>query len=143
MLIGDNNHPYLMVMKEFFEAEGFEIDMASSSTAVRLALERQQFAVAILDVPLDDHEDEQDISGLLVAKTVSTHTPLIIFTSYPSVEAVQAALGANIYGLPAAVDFISKDEGLEVLREAVRNILDSEGVVLDLSVEMIGTQFRS
>jgi DNA-binding response OmpR family regulator len=120
-------------MKEFFEAEGFEVDLASSSMVVRRALERQQFAVAVLDMSLDN-QDEQDISGLLVAKTIMTHTPIIIIASNPSVEAVQTALGANIYGLPAAADFISKAEGLEVLRAAVQNILDSTGVVLGLPV---------
>lgn len=133
MLIADNNRSYLMVMKEFFEAEGFEVALAFNSMAVRLSLERQQFAVAVLDMPLDNHDDEQDISGLLVAKTIQARTPIIIFTDHTSVEAVRAALGANVYGLPAAVDFISKDEGLEVLREAVRNILYSKGTVLGLS----------
>jgi DNA-binding NtrC family response regulator len=134
MLIADNNHHHLMLMKEFFEAEGFEVEMVSNSKAVRVSLERQQFAVAVLDMPLDNPDDERDISGLLVAKTILARTPIIIFTSYPSVEAVRAALGANVYGSPAAVDFIAKAEGLKALLEAVHNVLSTEGAVLGLSV---------
>ncbi|MGB9178013.1 MAG: response regulator [Pyrinomonadaceae bacterium] len=134
ILIADNNRTHLMVMKEFFEAQGFEIDTASSSIDVWRLLDRQP-AVMILDTPLDNHNDEQDTSGLLVAKTISILIPIIIFTSYTSVEAVREAFGANCYGLPAVVDFISKsEEGLEVLLEVVQTVVSCKGADLGLPV---------
>lgn len=124
MLIADNDQARLQVLQEFFQAHGFQVDTAVNPTAARTFLLRRQFAVAVLDIRLNDDYDESDISGLLLAKTNPSSTPIIILTAFADIESVREALGANIHGLPVAVDFISKSEGLDALLTAVRKTIN-------------------
>lgn len=126
MLVGDSDGPYLMQVKRFFEAAGFEVATACDLTAVFLFLERQHFSVVVLELRLDNHSGEQGASVLLLATAVAPHIPIIITTGRPTVEDVRETLGPNPHGPPAA-DFISKDEGLEVLLESVRYVVADAG----------------
>jgi len=133
VLIADNSCPFLIDLKKFLEAEGFDVDTAVDSVAVRKCLEQQQFSVVIINMSLDDHTDGQDLSGVLIAKTISARIPIIISTSKPSVEAVRAAFGANFYRSAVVVDFLYVKEGLYVFLEAVRRVADGESPILSLS----------
>jgi DNA-binding NtrC family response regulator len=126
MLVADSDAPYLMQLKGFFEAAGFEVDTACDLAAVFLFLERQHFSVVILELRLDNHYGEQGASVLLLTTAVAPHTPIIVITGRPSVEDVRDTLGPNPHGPPAA-DFISKDEGMEVLLKSVRDVVADEG----------------
>ena len=123
MLLADNDLAHLLVMKEFFEAEGFIVDTAANPAAARSSLARSQFEVAVLDLRLEDNRDARDLSGLRVAQTNPSCTPVIILTDFPNVEAVCGALSTNDCGKPVAFDFISKPEGLETLLAAVRKVI--------------------
>ncbi len=123
MLLADNDLAHLLVMKEFFEAEGYDVEIATNPAEAGASLARGHFEVAVLDLRLEDNRDERDLSGLRVAQANPSSTPVIILTDFPNIEAVRDALGSDERGLPAASDFISKLEGLGTLLAAVRRVL--------------------
>lgn len=124
MLLADNDTAHLLVMKEYFETEGFEVETAVNPATARSSLTLREFEVAVLDLRLEDNRDARDLSGLRVAQTNPSCTPVIILTEFPNIEVVREALGTNDYGLSVALDFISKMEGLETLLAAVRRVLN-------------------
>jgi DNA-binding NtrC family response regulator len=134
ILVADNDQARLEVLKEFFEAQFFKVETAINSVAARAALTRQRYAVAVLDIRLDDDDDESDISGLLLAKTNPSRTPIIILTAFADIDSVREAHSANAHGLPVAVDFISKLEGLDNLLKAVRETLNRN---LEAPIELL------
>lgn len=60
---------------------------------------------------------------LLAKKPAYRHIPKIILTGHPSYTAVREALGPVLDGLPPAVDFLYKHEGLEAMQRAIENVL--------------------
>ena len=127
MLVADSDGPYLLEVKHYFEAAGFEVATACDLTAVFFFLEREHFSVVILELRLDCHSGEQGASVLLLATAFAPETPIIITTAdVPSVEEVRDTLGTNPHGPPAA-DFILKGEGLEALLKSVRIVVADGG----------------
>lgn len=123
LLLADNYQDFLETRCEFFQRRGFEVLTALGPVDAKNILEREHVDLAILDLRLLNDEDSNDISGLEVARHVALAVPKIILTRFPSWKDVRAALGAQLDGLPAAVDFVDKKEGPHVLLTAVRNAL--------------------
>lgn len=122
MLIADRNGSFLMDAKGVFEEEGFEVYTACDLTAVCLFLEQAHFSVVVVELRLQDPLIEGGAGVLLRVTALAPCTPVIIITDFPSVQDVRDNLGPNPQGPPAA-DFISKDEGMKVLRESVRHVV--------------------
>ena len=119
ILFADNDHRFLKVRKEFLEKEGYQVIPAADPTEARRILEQEQVDLAILNIRLIDDTDERDNSGLVLAKETAPSVPKIILTGFPTWEAVREALGPDLDGVPAAVDFVSKQEGPEAMVQAV------------------------
>lgn len=121
ILLADNDPSYLQVAKEFLEGEGYRIRTAGDPTTARRMLEQEPIDLAILDVRLRDDTDENDLTGLDVAKEVRPEVPKIMLTLYPGLESVRQALSPmDNGGGPPAVGYIDKKEGFEPLLRAVR-----------------------
>lgn len=120
ILFADNDPDFLNTRTEFLKQEGLRVIPAASPTEARRLLERGEVDLAILDMRLRDDDDERDTSGLTLAKEVAHSVPKIILTDFPSLHGVREALRPQPYGLPPAVDFLSKREGSEALVAAVR-----------------------
>jgi CheY-like chemotaxis protein len=124
ILLADNDSLALKERKEFLEKEGYHVLPASNPTeARRLLEERKDIDLAILDLRLKNDDDERDISGLTLAKETKSNIPKIILTKFPTYGAAREALTASVDGLPPAVEFVDKREGLETLLRAVRKAL--------------------
>jgi CheY-like chemotaxis protein len=124
ILFADNDPDFLKTRSECLEHEGYRVIPAWTPTETRELLLQGRIDLAILDIRLKNDGDEKDTSGLILAREVALSVPKIILTSFPTVQAVRDALGQTFNGLPAAVDFIDKDDGPKALIEAVRKALN-------------------
>jgi CheY-like chemotaxis protein len=125
LLIADNLIDYLEEEKELLENEGYQVRTASNPEQARSILSTGAFDLIILDIRLRDDDDENDTSGLDIAREVAPKIPKIILTAYPTWEGVKQAMAPNLNGLPAAVDFLSKTEGPDAIIRAIELALDA------------------
>lgn len=123
ILLADNDPNALKERSEFLKKEGYEVSLAGDPAQARRFLERGGIDLAIIDLRLVDDNDERDVSGLRLAKSTDPKIPKIILTKFPTPNAVREALSASPEGLPPAVDFVDKAEGLEGFLLAVRKAL--------------------
>lgn len=119
-----DNEPHLLdTSKEFLEKSGYTVITASNPAEAKQKLELGGIDLAILDIRLENDDDERDMSGLMLAKRAARSIPKIIVTSFPSYDYVREALRPQLDGLPVAVGFLARDEGLMALLETVEDIL--------------------
>jgi DNA-binding NtrC family response regulator len=130
ILFADNDLDFLRTRAEFLEQEGYRVILAADPTEARRVLEQGGIDLAILDIRLLNDDDEKDTSGLTLAKEVARAVPKFILTGFPSVDAVREALQTQLDGLPAAVDFVSKQEGAEELLRVIKETLASQPMAL-------------
>ncbi|MDZ7363573.1 MAG: response regulator [candidate division KSB1 bacterium] len=119
LLLADNDAEFLHTRKEILEAESYDVVSASSPEEAKALLQDQTVDLAIVDLRLRDDKDEADISGLALIKSAAPHVPKILMTAYPTVEMARRALKRDVDDIPAAVDLVAKQEGVEVLLRAV------------------------
>ncbi len=123
LLLADNNPVFLATRAQFLRAQHYRVFAAGSVEEAEQLLQDSWIHLAILDIRLEDDNDDKDISGLLLAKKETyRHIPKIILTGHPTYEAVRIALGPVLDGLPPAVDFLAKLEGLEAMLQAVEKV---------------------
>ncbi len=120
ILVVDNEDDLVKTVREFLEQEGYSVITASDPVEARRILDHKQIDLAILDIRLIDDKDDKDISGLTLAKETDPVIPKILLTGFPTYQAVREALGPTLDGLPPAIGFVAKEEGLEVLLKYVR-----------------------
>jgi len=142
IMLADNKELELNERKEFLEKEGYQVYPACTFTEARNILEKRKIDLAIIDLRLDDDDDERDVSGLTLAKTTDQKIPKIILTKFPAHGAVREALAASPNGLPPAVDFVDKNEGLETLLVAVRRALQIMNVWFQATQNAITLQLQ-
>lgn len=128
ILFADNDPDFLQTRSEFLKQEGYRVVPAANPTEARRELEAGGIDLAILDIRLVNDDDDRDTSGLTLAREVARTVPKIILTGFPSYDYVREALRPQLDGLPAAVNFVAKQEGPEALLRAVRKALDSKTV---------------
>jgi CheY-like chemotaxis protein len=122
LLVVDNLSDQCDTVREFLERESFSVITATSAVDAKREMATKKIDVAIIDLRLERDWDEHDFSGVTLAKELPPSIPKIIWTGYPTVEAVRRALGPTLDGLSAAVGFVSKldDEGLPALLKTIR-----------------------
>jgi len=128
ILFADNDPDFLKTRAEFLEQEGYLVISAANPTEARRKLETGRIDLAILDIRLENDKDDHDTSGLTLAKEVARTVPKIILTGFPSYKYVREALAPQVDGLPAAVDFLDKQEGPEALLRAIQKALSAPRV---------------
>jgi DNA-binding response OmpR family regulator len=122
LLVADNDRHFLGALADYLEAHGLSVQRVSSVEEARRCLEDDWFHLAILDIRLVDDTDEKDYSGLQLARDVAPAVPKIILTSFPSWQVVRQSLGPTQSGA-AAVAFLAKQEGMDVVVERVSRLL--------------------
>jgi len=120
ILLADNNKAYCESLSEILKREGYDVIIATNPEQAERELSEGKVDMAIIDMRLRDDNDPTDKSGLdLIKETKEVEIPKIILTGYPSAEAAREALKPDIKGIPAAVDFVSKDEGPDAVLTAL------------------------
>ena len=123
ILVADNDAEYLDTILRFLTAEGFKVLAAYNPVEARRLLDQGDIDLAVIDLRLQDNKNERDLSGLKLVKQDATPIPKILLTAYPRMEDVREALGPQMEGLPPAVSFVAKQEGVEALLEAIKSTL--------------------
>jgi two-component system cell cycle response regulator len=100
ILLADDDRPLREMLQEFLAGQGYAVTAAVDGHEAMAALNKQEFALALLDLMLPGY------SGLELLSHLKTHTPdteVILFTGHAGLEsAVQALrLGAYDYLLKA------------------------------------------
>jgi two-component system cell cycle response regulator len=100
ILLADDDRPLREMLQEFLAGQGYAVTAAADGHEAMAALNKQEFALALLDLMLPGY------SGLELLSHLKTHTPdteVILFTGHAGLEsAVQALrLGAYDYLLKA------------------------------------------
>lgn len=124
ILMADNDPDFLETRREFLEKEGYEVVTASSPLDAQEKFQLADIDLAIVDIRLLNDDDEKDVSGLELAKSIERPLPILILTGYPAVEYVRQALRFQVNGIPTAHDFVIKEEGPKALLTAVRGALE-------------------
>lgn len=124
ILMADNDPDFLETRREFLEKEGYEVVTASSPSEAQDKLLAKDIALAVVDIRLLNDDDEKDVSGLELAKSMKRSLPMLILTGYPAIEYVRQALRYQANGNPVAHDFIAKEDGPKALLTAVRSALE-------------------
>lgn len=131
ILLVDNKPSFRASVREFLELQGYEVlEANNASTAQALAASRD-LALVVMDLRLTNDEDENDIGGLILAKQLPASLPKIILTAYPDYQAVREALGPALNGVPLAVGFVAKKEGLDKLLVTIQLALTKLPPVLE------------
>ncbi len=117
ILIVDDEPSVLASLKNFLAGRGYCVYAAETAEeALRLARE-EIIDLAIIDIRLVDHRDEEDVTGLDLTAQLDPAIAKIILTAYEGPELVRRALSQR--GIALAVDFVFKKDGPYKLLEAV------------------------
>ncbi len=136
ILIADNVESVAKTYAEYLSLYGYQVRQVSTPEECQRVLEQERIHLAIFDLRMRDDQDEKDISGLTLAQQSNPRIPKIILTAFPSWEMVRDSLRLNESGLPPAVDFASKLEGLPDLLQRVRNAFAQKVCInWDLKIE--------
>lgn len=120
ILFADNDQNFLRVRSEFLRQD-YEVIEAYSLEEAKKQLQEQWIHLAILDIRILNDDDERDVSGLILAKNENLRTiPKIMLTGFPSYAYVREVMRFDQHGIPAAIDFLSKQEGPEAMLQTVK-----------------------
>jgi CheY-like chemotaxis protein len=117
ILVVENDELYGETVKEHFGQAGYRTLVARNSDDAKRMLGAYRVDLAVVDIRLVDDADEKDVSGLGLAREINQEVPVIVLTQWPTVQNVREALAP--YGQPAAIGFVSKEEGFGELLLAV------------------------
>lgn len=130
VLMADNDREFLEIRAQFLQRAGFTVHCAHTPQEARQLLASGRVHVALLDIRLVNDQDDQDTSGLTLAKDPRfAGIPKIMLTSYPSYQYVRDVLGPVVDGLPPAVAFLSKMEGPDAMIAAVEEAVQTYVVI--------------
>jgi len=115
VIIIDDEQGMRDILSDMLLKDGFEVALASSGEEGLTMLGRREFAVALVDIRL------QDMSGIEILERmdqISPDTQIILMTAHASVDTAIKAVRGRAY------DYISKPFSQERLLEAVRGAAD-------------------
>ena len=124
LLLVDNDMQYRKSLAPLLQLEGYHVEEAETVARAKELLQTGHFDLALVDLRMDVHENDYDMSGLDVAKSArERHVPSIVVTAFPSVMAARMALRAR--GAESlAEDFVAKADGPQAVLDAVGGVLE-------------------
>jgi predicted nucleotide-binding protein len=130
ILLADNDEEFLKGRIELLVAAGFVVREATNPKEARDHLNAGDIDLAILDIRLEDDGDDDDQSGLIVAREAGPMIPKLILTGFANVRNVREALRSTRRTRPAAIDVIAKRESFDKLLDAIRCALTRPSVFI-------------
>lgn len=126
IMLADNDTGFRQTWGQVLQNAGYEVRLANDPQSARTILKGIGVDLAILDLRLEDDNDANDTSGLMIASDPKFRmVPKIILTGFhASPEDLRRTLGLIAGELPPAAAIVGKDEGKEVLLAAIRNTLE-------------------
>jgi DNA-binding response OmpR family regulator len=143
VLIADNQPRFLGQCAQFLERAGYAVITAHSAEDALHHLQQTNLHIAILDNRLCDDTDEQDFSGIRLARQCDPSIPKIILTAFPTWQAARDAMGLPAGEESPAVDFVSKQEGMSELLNRVRRALERVSINWNLRIDWRGGELHS
>jgi DNA-binding response OmpR family regulator len=142
ILFVDNDRDFLDTRAEFLERAGYTVLKAFTLSEAVWLLKNARVHAAVIDIRMQDDDDPRDTSGLtLLEEPTCRSIPIIILTGRPSVDIAVRVLRPDSSGKSLAIDFVVKEDGPDVLIDALRRafaqpsfrinwnlIFDSQGV---------------
>jgi CheY-like chemotaxis protein len=130
ILLVDDDPDFLDIAESFLKLHGYDVIAVADIAEGRRLLEQEAFTVAFLDINFD-RSDSHDKQGLEMAiQTVYTSSvPKVILTVYKTPDYTREALVPRD-GKGAALDFLSKADGLPQMLETITNILQHARIFL-------------
>jgi len=124
ILFADNNAYFLDARAEYLD-DAYTILKASSPAEARVLMETRRIHLAILDIRMENDDDDNDISGIELAKEeLFLRVPTIILSSYGTREQIVEMMAPALEGLPAAVDFVDKKAHADQMVSAVERAFE-------------------
>jgi len=131
VLVVDDLPHWRQTLAGLLRDEGFVVVTAPNQQEALTQLSQQRFAVAVLDVRLDE-TDEKNREGLQLMYKIHKRSPqtvIIIMTGYADVEMVRAALEPDIERNAPAFGFLEKKESdikqlVDYVKQAYNQHLD-------------------
>ena len=126
ILFADNDPGSRETWGRFLVNEGYDVRLARNPQEARDILQSVEVDVAILDLRLVDDTDENDVSGLLLAREETyRQVPKIILTAFQTgYKNLRDVLGPLVEGLPPTIAFVHKDEDPQALIEVIQKTHD-------------------
>lgn len=129
ILFVDNDEDFREARTELLEQAGYLVKGVSNAADARRWLRdgtNGTIDLVILDVRLVKEDDENDISGRLLAEIVGQAMPVIILTGYPSTKDAQEMLAAHGSHPPVASAYVAKQAGPGALFAAIHAALSAK-----------------
>jgi DNA-binding NtrC family response regulator len=122
ILLVDNDASYRDSLRTFLDSENYKVLTASNLHKARRALQRRNVDLAIIDIRLTNDNDEEDASGLELARE-HPEVPRIILTGFPTYSHVRAALASVVDKPSLALDFVDKSDGPQAVKDSIERVL--------------------
>ncbi len=122
ILLADNHYDFLNTRAEYLENAGYIVYKGDSLNTARQIFQDQNIDLAIIDKRLVDDTDDNDWSGIYLAREIHKTKPVIILTDFPTHETVRESLRRDSQGESAADDYIYKDDGPKAMIESIQNL---------------------
>lgn len=121
LLLMDNMKDTLNEWSRYLEELEYNVEKASSLEEAREILRSKWIHLAIMDIRMKNDDDENDITGLLLAREKEfLSVPKIVLTAFPSFEYARLALAENEDGTRPGINLIAKNEGPHKLVNAIK-----------------------
>lgn len=124
ILLADNLSDYRASLVPLLRLEGYEVEEADSVDSAVHKLETVPVDLALVDLRLTNERDDNDISGLEVAKRAGEHNVLcIVVTAWDSAETARLALRSRGADPSLAYDYVAKRYGPHAVLAAIADVL--------------------
>lgn len=127
ILVVDDLKDWRTTLRGLLEDEGYKVEVAESQKKALLALEAQEFDLAVIDIRLVEKE-EGNTAGLDLAERIKqrwSDVKVVIITGYDTPDTVKRALVPNDQGVRIAEEYALKDPAsIKNLPLIIRTILE-------------------
>ncbi len=125
-MLADNLPDFLATYSQQLMRRGFRVLTAANPVQAEQILQSRYVHLAILDKRLEDDNEEMDSSGIALAARVTSSTPIVILTRFPTSDHAAEAMRKNAQMRRPAVDFIDKNKTKDYsqLLAAIEQVFD-------------------